>query len=317
MTSASDYFLALRSARDQVALLLGVDVVTVATEIGVADANLAVSAVLAKDMVDHGVLTAAQLQASLDDAVSGADGSVWADVPVDYTVVSNSVWSGEGFEGAASGTPASHTNTAFTRGQVGDSLLPSTGSAVFDSTQHQGGSQSLKVTTSDGYSRALRSPTWFYQPTLNVRFYFRATAAPATSSCAIYAAQLHPADGTGLTADYWSSELRIDSTGKPRMYDNGVERAPGVGTQPNICDGNWWRVEAMFDERSSAGCETRVFGGADLLTTTPTFSWTGTYTGRGLDSMLIGQPRSALTAGQSWTCWFDDVDAVNGYWIGP
>jgi hypothetical protein len=316
---ASDYFAALLSARDQMGFIFGTDIAYIPNDKRfLADANLAVFAAVTKALVDAGAVTDGAVQTALNDAVSGADGSTWTADPGGPVPIFDYIgfFPGETFESGTAGAKLTAANTEFVSGQAGDSLLASTGSIVFDST-HYGGSLAMKATTLDGWSRAMRTGTYFADNLLFVRFYFRAAAAPATGGCRIYAAQLNPDGGTGLTADSTVFELAVDSSGIPHMYDHGTDRLPG-STPPSICDGTWWRVEATFSN-STTQCELRLYGGANVSTTTITFSWTATYSGDAtFNSVLVGQPGSALTSGQTWATWFDNVDfATSGGWIGP
>jgi hypothetical protein len=165
---------------------------------------------------------------------------------------------------------------------------------------------------------ALRTFTVQNDLRLHVRFYFRAAAAPATSGCRMYAAQMNPADGS-TAADALGVRGRRRLCGPPHDVRRRRRPAPG-STPPNICDGTWWRVEALVayaDFYAGTGVRAPAVRRRGRRTTTITFSWTGSYSVGGIDTVLLGQPRSALTSGQSWSAWFDNVDLWIGGWLGP
>jgi hypothetical protein len=73
----------LRAARNTIAARMGVDVTTSSKEVrAMGNANLAAVAVLAKTLIDKGLITGADLQATAAGATGGADGSSWDDEPV-------------------------------------------------------------------------------------------------------------------------------------------------------------------------------------------------------------------------------------------
>jgi hypothetical protein len=315
------YFETLRAARDAVAELRGTDPALTPPEArAMANADLAVTAGVVKALVENGVLTLAQVQSGLTDAL-GADGSTWTiEESTDAVgeLPSFDDFVPEGFETGPNGATVTALNSSFAGGAVTDPYTAGTAAATFDNTQHYSGTYSLKTATGDGASVAMRSATVSAYNKLHVRFYFRAAAPPATSGCRLYAAQMNPVDGS-TEANRWAFEVAVDSAGRPHMYDDGVDQAPG-STPPNICDGTWWRVEALVayaDFYAGTGVELRLYGGADVATTNITFSWTGSYSAGWVDTVLLGQPRSALTSGQSWSAWFDDVDLWIGDWLGP
>jgi hypothetical protein len=310
------YWDTLGPTRDLIALAMGTDLQTTPPDMrSQSNATLAVVAALVKALVEDGVLTAEQLQTVLD-AAQGADGSTWAvEAQTDDVVPLPFIdyFGPEAFDGT-NGVAVDESNSDFAWGPVVDPVVTGTVSAVFDTSQKYAGTSSLKTVTNDGAALALRAALFQAVPEFYIRFYFNAAAAPATGNCRIYAAQFEPVDGTTTSAERWSFEVAVDSSGHPVMYDNGTIRAPG-STPPNICDGTWWRVEAKLSYLGA--CELRLYGGADVATTTITFSWTGTYAGGLIDTFLIGQPRSALTSGQSWTTWHDNVDVWTKGWLGP
>jgi hypothetical protein len=318
----------LQATRDVIALAMGSDVRHTPPDMrALSNATLAITASLMKALLDNGVLTMDQVQAATDAAL-GADGTAWdAELATDDVLHLSSLdtFPTEGFEDGAAGADVDETNSGFFEGQVTDLTAVGAVSATFDATQHVPGltgSQSMKVVTNDGASIAVRTGVNYeYTSKLYLRFYFRATVAPATSGNLIFAAQLNTFQGgvnhyyQSVDAERWCFAIGVDTSGHPVMYNQSVAQAPG-STPPNICDGNWWRIEAAFflDET----CELRIYGGADLLTTTITFSWSGTYTGGLVNTFILGQPKSTLASGQSWTTWYDKLDAgTSASWFGP
>lgn len=316
MTEVRTYWDLLGVSRDVIAKAMGTDIRFSPPDArAYANATLGIIAALAKALVDNGIITADQLQAATDAAL-GADGTAW-----DYEVPSDDVpaWTSmdnfgpELFEGGANGVSVDDTNSDFSGGVATDPLAAGVVSATFDTTQFYADSTSMKTVTNDGASIALRTGVHLPATQLHVRFYFRATAAPA-STCSIYAAQFNGFTSGSTAAERWNFEVAVNSSGQAVMYENGTLRA-GSGSPPNICDGTWWRIEAMYSYMGT--CETRLYGGANVSTTTITYSWTGAYLGGAANSLLVGQPRSQLTSGQSWTVWHDNFDTYVTDWLGP
>lgn len=313
MTSAYDYWLTLKASRDSIALQFGVDTEGTAPEVArLADANLAISAIIAKALVDDAVLTDTQVQNALTAGASGSDGSVWTDAVTPPTGTTFDDFEVEAFDFVPAGTTADATNTSFGRGQVGDSMLPSLGTMTIDSTVHQSGSRSLKTHTSGGWSRALRTDTYALASTVYARFYFKTSAAPGTSYCRIFAFQRNPNAGTDIGADVWALEFAVDTSGHPTMIDNGTRHDPT--SPPNICNNSMWRVEIGL---YGATCECRLYGGINVGGSTPDFSWTAAYGAGAVNSALVGQPRSQLTSVQSWDTFHDDVIFATATWPAP
>lgn len=84
MASTRTYFNQFRDFRNALALSLGADVSRCPQDVRVmCNATLAAVAVLAKALIDAGVITAVQLQASATNGL-GTDGSTWdPEVPTD------------------------------------------------------------------------------------------------------------------------------------------------------------------------------------------------------------------------------------------
>jgi hypothetical protein len=312
VTSAYDYWLTLKNSRDSIALQFGVQADGIAPETRrLADANLAVAATLAKALVDHSVLTDTQVQTALTAASSGTDGSVWSDAVTPVTGATFADFQEEPFEFAVAADDCTADNTSFARGQVGDSMLPSLGSIVIDTSTHNSGSKSAKTSTSGGWSRALRTDTYTDELTVYVRFYFKAAAPPGTSDCRLFAFQRDPNPGTDVGAAVWSLELSVDSSGHPTLIDGGTPRNPT--SPPNICNNAWWRVEIGL---YGATCECQLYTGSNLQGLFPDFSWTDGYSSGPVNSAVVGQPRSQLTSVQSWNTWHDDVAFATAGFIG-
>jgi hypothetical protein len=73
------YWNTLRTVRNQIAYVMGVDATTVSKDVrALANANLAAVAIVIKCLTDKGVLTDAELQARATAAL-GTDGSLWDD----------------------------------------------------------------------------------------------------------------------------------------------------------------------------------------------------------------------------------------------
>lgn len=314
MANARQYFDTLKDARDRLALILGVDADACPDDVRrLANANIAVVAVLAKNLVDGGVLTDAQLQKSLNDAVGGVDGSTWTDSPVTPppdTVPAFDTFPGEGFEAGTSGADATEANTAFVAGQVGDSMLPANGTCVFDSSTQVAGSNSLATMTANGFTRALRTDTYAATDTLYVRFYFRAASGPPASGSQVFSAQFNPSESTASAAGFG---VGLDAAGWPAMFDGGIGRLAGT-TPPSVCDGAWWRLEAAI---YGTTCELRGYTGPNLTGTTAAFTFTGTYSAGPVNVVNIGQPYPLFGSGDTWTVYHDDVAISAAGWVGP
>lgn len=300
MASAEDYYLTLRQPRNVIAEAFGVRIDEGSAELRWnLDSDLAAVATILKLLVDQGVVTDTQVQTALTAAATGTDGSVWSDIVAQPS--GGAMVLDEEFFLGADGDDATEANTAFVRGQVGDSLLPSLGTVTFDTTVHQsGGVATAKTYTVDGWSRALRTDTYDLTSTAYTGFFFNAAAPPATSGCRIFAFQRGPNPGSDVDADTWALELSVDSSGLPTMIDDGTVRGPST-TPPNICDGNWYRITMGL---YGATCECNIY---DNPSSPPIFTWTNTYGAGPVDSVVVGQPRSALTSGQTWTTWHGAV----------
>lgn len=317
MASTRSYFDTLQSVRDLIGAPLGIDLSMAEDALRrAADADLSVVAVLAKILVDKGVCTDAELQTFLNGAAAGTDGSVWTpdsqeNPPGNWAF---DAFPGEGFETGANGDDATASNTAFARGPVGDSLLTANGTCRFDSSTSAVGSKSLKTVTQGPWSRGLRTDTYAAANPLYSRFYFKAAAAPASAACRIFSAQVNPDPGSGLDAeDQWTFELGVDSpSGKPFIFDNLSAVFPGGSS--SICNNAWWRIELGI---YGTTCELRAYTGVNLTGTTTTFSYTGSYSGKAVNSVMIGQPGSRLSTGQTWTTWHDSVAFSTSGWVGP
>lgn len=99
MAVARTFFDAFRTFRNQAAMIMGTDVTRCPEDVrAMSNADLAAVAVLAKVLVEKGVITGAQLQAAANAALGGmggvpaADGSVWdPEVPTDQIPPADSV----------------------------------------------------------------------------------------------------------------------------------------------------------------------------------------------------------------------------------
>lgn len=319
MTSAREYFDTLKTARDAIGTKMGVIIPGADFSLRVvADADLAVVGILAKRLVDSGAFTDAQLQSAIAAAVNGTDGSTWTDDPSGGGVDPGTGnpfdnFPGESFETGTSGAAADASNTAFTRGPVGDSLLSSNGTMTFDSSTAAVGTKSLRTFTRDGWSRALRTDTYTTTSTLYARFYFRATAATPASASTIFATMLNPASGSGLGGDIPEAfTLGIEATtGKVFMFDQAASLG---GSTSNVCNGSWWRIEAAI---SGTTATVRLYTGANLTGTTINETFSGTYSATPVNSAMIGQPGSRMSSGQTWTTWHDKTAFSTSGWVGP
>jgi hypothetical protein len=317
VTTARQYWDVLRTVRNEVALLFGVDMARTSREVRAADnGNLVPVAALAKALVDKGVLMDSDIETALSNAVS-ADGSFWDPEPPEPPVQGETAgpWDtfpGETFEGGVNGVDASALNTAFAQGPVGDSLLSADGSMKFDSSTAAAGSLSLKTITNDGTSRGLATPVFDSSATLFARAYFKATTIPP-SSAGVRILSFRP----DLAADA-ALEVNIDGDdGLPSMVLSGGVGLPDA-TMPNVCDGAWWRVEVGFYATTlTPQCELRLYTGANLTGTTMTAGYQGGYDGSRASIAVVGHASSRLVSGDTWTCWLDNVAFSTSGWIGP
>lgn len=316
MTTTRHLWDTVRAARDTIALLLGSDITRMGKEGRAAHgATLAPMAALAKALVDKGVLTESDVITALSNSVS-ADGSYWDPEPTDPPVPGETAGSwdtfpGETFESGANGVDATALNTAFAGGQVGDSLLPASGSMKFDSSTAQAGSLSLKTITNDGTSRGLASAVYDSSATLFARFYFKASAVPPREN-GVRVLSFLP-----TLADGACFEVNIDGSGLPGIFLSGGDGRPD-DTMPNVCDGAWWRIEAgIYTTTLLPVCEVRLYTGANLTGTTMTDGYQADYDATRVTVALIGHPGSRLSSGDTWACWMDNVEFSSSGWIGP
>jgi hypothetical protein len=78
MVSARTHWNTLKSARDIVAAAMGADISVTQQEMRVlSNSTLAAAAVLAKCLIDNGVITAQQLTDTANAVALGSDGSLW------------------------------------------------------------------------------------------------------------------------------------------------------------------------------------------------------------------------------------------------
>jgi hypothetical protein len=79
VATTKQFWSSMKTIRDQIATAMGANLAGSDKALrAAANANLALTAVLAKTLVDNNIITVAQLQATLNGA-GGVDGSAWDD----------------------------------------------------------------------------------------------------------------------------------------------------------------------------------------------------------------------------------------------